>query len=102
MTARQYCVYIMTNKHNTVLYTGVTNDLQRRVQEHRSRGTPGFTKRYNLAKLVFFQCGPDIHTALAREKKIKGGSRRDKLALIESINPTWKDLYTELFDRAET
>ncbi len=102
MATRQYCVYIMTYKPNTVLYTGVTNDLQRRVHEHRSGSTPGFTKRYNLTKLVFFECGTDIHTALAREKQIEGGSRRDKLALIESMNPAWKDLYTDVFGPLDT
>jgi putative endonuclease len=80
MIERQYCVYIMTNAHNTVLYTGVTNDLQRRVleQEHRvGKGT--FTKQYNVTKLVYFECGEDVNAANFREKQIKAGSRKKKL-----------------------
>ncbi|HLO32746.1 MAG TPA: GIY-YIG nuclease family protein [Anaerolineales bacterium] len=97
MSDRQYCVYIMTNVHHTVLYTGVTNDLQRRVLEHRE-GKSGFTKKYNITKLVFFEYGDDINIAIAREKQIKGGSRQKKIDLINSINPEWKDLYEEYID----
>jgi putative endonuclease len=68
MSKRQYCVYIMTNRRHTVLYTGVTNDLRRRVLEHRSGGGGAFTRRYNVTKLVCFECGDDIRAALAREK----------------------------------
>ncbi len=92
MGSREYFVYIMTNAHNTVLYTGVTNDLCRRVAEHRSGKAPGFTRRYNVTKLVYYECGDDVGAAIAREKAIKGGSRRDKIELIESMNPEWKDL----------
>jgi len=97
MRERQYCVYIMTNAHNTVLYTGVTNNLQRRVLEHRSGKGSGFTKKYNITKLVHFECGDDINIAIYREKQIKAGSRRKKVDLINSINPEWKDLFEEYF-----
>jgi putative endonuclease len=96
MKERQYCVYIMTNAHHTVLYTGVTNDLRRRVLEHKSGKMEGFTKKYNVTKLVFFECGDNINIAIAREKQIKGGSRQKKLDLINGMNPEWKDLFEEL------
>ena len=96
MRERQYCVYIMTNEHNTVLYTGVTNDLQRRLLEHKE-GRGGFTKKYNVTKLVYFECGDDVNTAIAREKQIKAGSRQKKIDLVISINPEWKDLFDEYF-----
>ena len=93
---RQYYVYIMTNKYNTVLYTGVTNDLVRRVYEHKEKLVEGFTKRYNVDKLVYFECTDDVNAAIAREKQIKGGSRRKKVDLINGLNPEWKDMYEEL------
>ena len=92
----QYCVYIMTNAHNTVLYTGVTNDLARRVYEHKSGLGSTFVKKYNVHKLVYYQIGEDIHSVIAREKQIKGGSRQKKIELINSQNPEWKDLYDEI------
>jgi len=92
MSDRQYCVYILTNAYNTVLYTGVTNNLTRRVLEHRA-GKSGFTKRYNLTKLVYYECGDDVNMAIFREKQIKAGSRQKKLDLINSMNPEWKDLF---------
>ena len=98
MTDKQYCVYIMTNTHNTVLYTGVTDDLQRRVLEHRSGTRSAFTKKYNVTKLVYFECGDDVNTAIFREKQIKAGSRKKKEGLIDSLNPEWKDLFDELFN----
>ncbi len=94
---RQYCVYIMTNAYNTVLYTGVTNDLQRRVLEHKNGKGGTFTKRYNINKLVFFEVTNRIEEAIAEEKRIKGGSRQKKIDLINSTNPEWKDLSTEYF-----
>jgi putative endonuclease len=97
MSDREYCVYIMTNTHNTVLYTGVTNQLQRRVLEHRAGGGSAFTKKYNVTKLVYVESGDDINSAIAREKQIKAGSRKKKVALIESMNPEWNDLYEEYF-----
>jgi len=96
MSDRQYCVYIMTNAHNTVLYTGVTNNLERRVMEHGAGNGSAFTKKYNVNKLVYFECGDDINTAIFREKQIKAGSRKKKIELIESVNPTWKDLFEEM------
>jgi len=92
---RQYCVYIMTNKYNTVLYTGVTNDLARRVLEHKSGKGSKFTHKYRVTKLVYFECGDDISAAIAREKQIKAGSRKKKEELISSMNPEWKDLFDE-------
>jgi putative endonuclease len=89
----------MTNAHNTVLYTGVTNELQRRVLEHRSGKGSEFTKKYNLTKLIYFESGDDTNVAIAREKQIKAGSRKKKIALIENINPEWKDLFEEYFGK---
>ena len=91
--SRQYYVYIMTNKHNTVLYAGITNDLWRRVHEHRTKQLGGFTGRYNVCKLVYYQAFDDVNAAIAREKQIKGGSRQKKIDLIVSMNPEWNDLY---------
>jgi putative endonuclease len=93
---RVYCVYIMTNAHNTVLYTGVTNNLARRVYEHKNGLGSAFTKKYNVNKLVYYEIGNSIHSAIAREKQIKGGSRKKKVDLINSLNPEWKDLYEEI------
>ena len=93
---REYCVYIMTNAHNTVIYTGVTNDLARRVYEHKNGLGGIFTKKYNVIKLVYFEVTDNIQAALAREKQIKGGSRKKKLDLVNSVNSEWKDLYDEI------
>lgn len=98
MSEKQYCVYIMTNEHHTVLYTGVTNNLQRRVLEHRD-GKSNFTKKYNVTKLVFVECGDDVGAAIIREKQIKSGSRKKKMDLINNINPEWKDLYEKYFGK---
>jgi len=86
-----YYVYIMTNKSKT-LYTGMTNDLLRRVYEHKNKLIEGFTKKYNITKLVFFEETSDVNEAIALEKKIKGWTRAKKIALIESENPHWLDL----------
>ena len=93
---REYCVYMMTNAHNTVIYTGVTNNLKRRVYEHKNGLGGIFTKKYNVVKLVYYEVTDDVYAALAREKQIKGGSRKKKVDLIESINAEWKDLYEEI------
>lgn len=94
----QPCVYIMTNLHNKMLYTGVTNNLQRRVLEHREK-TPGrFTSKYRVTKLVWYEVTERMLDAIAREKQIKAGSRQKKIDLIEGVNPEWKDLYVELFE----
>jgi putative endonuclease len=90
----QYYVYIMTNKSRT-LYTGVTNDLERRVHEHKLKLVPGFTSKYNITKLVYFEVTEDVLAALAREKQIKGWLRTKKITLIESVNPKWADLSVE-------
>ena len=97
MAKKQFCVYILTNKRNNVLYTGVTNNLYRRVLEHKSGKGFYFTSKYKVTKLVYIECGDQIRTAIAREKQIKAGSRQDKIDLIESINPDWKDLFEEMF-----
>ena len=91
--AKNYYVYIMSNKYNTVLYIGVTNDLKRRIYEHREKLVEGFTKRYNLIKLLYYEIYQDSYTAISREKQIQGGSRQDKIDLIEKTNKSWKDLY---------
>ncbi len=96
MVGKEYCVYIMTNAHNTVLYTGVTNHLQRRVYEHKNGLGGSFTKQYNVNKLVYYEVTDNVHAALAREKQIKGGSRKKKIDLVNGLNPEWKDLYDEL------
>jgi putative endonuclease len=93
---KQYYVYILTNKGNNVLYTEVTNDLQRRVYEHREKLGEGFTAKYNVNKLVYYEETESIEAAIMREKQIKGGSRQKKIDLIESMNPKWEDLYEEL------
>ena len=93
---KQYYVYIMTNKNNTTLYTGVTNDLPRRVFEHKSKLVKGFTRKYNINKLVFYEVYADIINAITREKQIKGGSRAKKVQLIEEKNPSWNDLSSEI------
>ncbi|HUV64097.1 MAG TPA: GIY-YIG nuclease family protein [Sedimentisphaerales bacterium] len=88
-----YWVHMMTNRNKTVIYTGVTNDLSRRVQEHRTKEGSSFAKKYNVTMLVYYESFSRIHDAIAAEKKIKAGSRAKKIALIESVNPGWKDLY---------
>jgi putative endonuclease len=85
----------MTNKTNRVLYTGVTNDLKRRVYEHKEKLVEGFTKRYNVDKLVYYEVCEDIENAILREKQIKGWLRGKKIDLIESTNPEWRDLSLE-------
>ena len=93
---KQYYIYIMTNKMNRVLYTGVTNDLKRRVYEHKKKLVEGFTKKYNIGKLVYYELCEDIEGAISREKQIKSGSRQKKIQLVNSMNKEWCDLYGEL------
>jgi putative endonuclease len=88
---KQFCVYIMTNKSRT-LYTGVTNDLERRVYEHKKKLVPGFTAKYNIDRLVYYEATQDVNAAISREKQIKGWLRAKKIVLIESVNPDWRDL----------
>jgi len=92
----QCFVYIITNKNNTVLYTGVTNNLQRRVYEHREKMVEGFNKKYNISKLVYYEVFENIERAIMREKQMKAGSRMKKIDLIKSLNKKWVDLYEEL------
>ncbi len=94
---REYWVYILANIHRT-LYIGVTNDLQRRVFEHKNDVVPGFTPKYGIDQLVYFESTNEIHEALAREKQLKGWLRKKKLALIEGMNPRWEDLSAGWFD----
>jgi putative endonuclease len=96
MEATHYFVYILANRPGGVLYTGVTNDLKRRVFEHKSGEGGGFTKRYNVDRLVYYEVLDESLTAITREKQIKAGPRRKKVGLIESVNPEWVDLYNEL------
>lgn len=92
----RYFVYILTNAKDRVLYTGVTNDLSRRIHEHKEKRVPGFTKRYNVDKLVYFEEYADVRDAIAREKQIKSGSRQKKLDLVDEFNPAWQDLADEV------
>ena len=92
-----YYVYILTNKDNRVMYIGVTNDLARRVGEHKSELVDGFTKRYHVHNLVYFEEYSDVNEAIAREKQLKGWSREKKNALVASKNPDFVDLSSELF-----
>jgi putative endonuclease len=94
--SRQYYVYIMTNIRNTVLYAGVTNDLIRRAYEHKQKLADGFTRKYNIAKLVYYEVFDDIENAILREKQIKAGSRQKKIQLVNTANTEWRDLYDEL------
>ena len=89
---KQYWIYMMTNRTKTVIYTGVTNDLKRRVRQHKDKKGCAFTKRYNINTLVYYESFSRIYDAIAAEKKIKSGSRAKKITLIENINPDWKDL----------
>jgi predicted GIY-YIG superfamily endonuclease len=93
---REPAVYIMANRRNGALYTGVTSSLARRVHEHKEGLTKGFTTRYGCRMLVWYEAYPTMIDAIAREKQIKGGSRSDKLKLIEALNPLWRDLYPDL------
>jgi putative endonuclease len=93
---KQYYVYIMTNATNTVTYTGVTNDLYRRIYEHKNKIVEGFTTRYNIDKLVYYEVCENAESAIVREKRIKSWSRKDKVALVNTMNKDWHDLYEEL------
>lgn len=89
-------VYLLANKHNNVLYTGVTNDLIRRLYEHKNKLAAGFTQKYNVDRLVYYEIFSDIVTAIEREKQIKGWSRKKKHELINALNPNWNDLYQSI------
>ena len=96
MTTKQYCVYFLTNKSNTTLYVGVTSNLIKRIYEHKNKFSVGFSSKYNLNKLVYYEIFDDVYEAIKREKQIKGGSRKKKIDLIENMNPKWEDLYKDL------
>ena len=96
MKERQPAIYIMTNSRNGTLYVGVTSNLINRVYQHKQGLQSGFTKQYNCTTLVYYELGEDMLMTIAREKQIKGGSRKKKLALIERMNPKWLDLYETL------
>lgn len=89
-------LYILSNKPNGTLYVGVTSNLIKRIYEHKNEITPGFSTRYNVKNLVYYEIFDFIEDAIAREKQLKAGSRAKKIILIESINPKWKDLYEEI------
>ena len=95
---KYYYIYILTNKHNKVLYIGVTNNLLKRVWEHKTKinKASSFTKKYNIDKLVYYEYIESIYSAIAREKQLKGGSRKQKINLINSFNPKWEDLYLKM------
>ena len=99
---KQYYVYILTNKSNEVLYTGVTNDLTRRIYEHRNKLVEGFSKKYNLTKLVYYEVTTDIESAISREKQLKNWHRDWKTNLINQFNHNWDDLGGSLLGDAET
>ncbi len=92
MKIKEYFVYMMANAYNTVIYTGVTKDLERRVHEHKLGTGSGFTSKYKTTKLVYYEVSSSIESAIEREKQIKAGSSKAKVKLIESINPKWQDL----------
>ena len=96
MDEKSYCVYILTNKRNKVLYTGITSNLKKRVYEHKTKIVEGFTQKYNVNKLVYYEMYKDVREAIAREKQIKAGSRKKKVEMINAFNPEWGDLYEEL------
>ena len=91
-----YFVYILTNKNNKVLYVGITNDLKKRIYQHKEKLISGFTKKYNTNKLVYYEYSNDVKGAIFREKQIKDGSRKKKIDIIQSMNENWDDLYYKL------
>ena len=93
---KQYFVYILASKRNGTLYIGVTKNLQKRVYEHKEKKVEGFTQKYDVSKLVYFEQTSDVHSALARERQLKKWNRAWKINLIEKNNPQWKDLYETL------
>jgi len=92
---KDYYIYMLTNWSNKTLYIGVTNNIERRLFEHKNKLVSGFTKKYNLNKLVYYEHGNDVEGAIVREKQLKGWTRAKKNELVESVNPHWKDLSQE-------
>jgi len=95
-SSKQPAVYILASKRNGTLYTGVTSDLLKRMWQHRNVIVDGFTQKYSVHRLVYYELAEEMAAAIAREKPIKGGSRAKKLAMIESMNPEWRDLYEDI------
>ena len=93
---RQPAVYLLTNKKYGTLYTGVTSNLPKRIWQHKNKTTKGFSSKYNLTRLVYFEIYDGLYEAISREKQIKAGSRKSKLRLIRQSNPEWRDLYPEI------
>ena len=93
---RQPCVYLLASKRHGTLYTGVTSNLVQRVWQHRNGQTPGFTSRYRVHLLVWYERHENMESAILREKQIKAGSRARKIGLIEAMNPNWQDLYSDI------
>lgn len=98
---KTYYVYILSSISGT-LYTGMTNDLERRVLEHKEGKTPGFTQKYKAKRLVYFEDTGSVHAAIEREKQIKGWIRKKKIGLVESVNPKWEDLSRERFGKSDS
>jgi putative endonuclease len=96
VTEKKGYVYILTNAADTVLYVGVTSDLIKRIYEHKNKLVEGFSQKYNLNKIVYYEICGDMYTAISREKQIKGWLRSKKIELIKTMNPVWKDLYYKL------
>jgi putative endonuclease len=96
MSEKVPCVYILASKRNGTVYTGVTSNLQKRLVEHQLGAVEGFTKKYHVHMLVYYEVHEDMYTAIAREKQIKGGSRKKKVELIERNNPLWRDLSADI------
>jgi putative endonuclease len=94
--SKKPAIYLLTNKSNGTLYTGVTSDLSKRIWQHKNGISKGFCTKYNLTMLVYFELFEDMYQAISREKQIKAGSRKAKFKLIESINPVWRDLYEDI------
>ena len=92
-------VYLLTNKYNTTIYTGVSSELISRISKHKAHSYKGFSSKYNVEKLVYYKWFESISAAIAEEKRIKAGSRKKKIDLINSINPDWKDLYNDLLKK---
>ena len=93
---RQPAVYLLTNRPDGTLYTGVTSDLPKRIWQHKNKATKGFSAKYNLTRLVYFELLENMYEAISREKQIKAGSRKAKIKLIEGVNPGWNDLYADI------
>ncbi len=96
MLTKQYYVYLLTNFTNQVIYTGVSNNLKKRIYEHKNAVADGFTKKYKVQKLVYFEVFEDVEMAIIREKQIKAGSRQKKINLINQLNPHWNDLWNQI------